>query len=546
MDSVQPDARRGSFLSHREKRRTSLAEDAAQLEAMGHKQELKRNFSMISMLGLAFAILNTWTALAASITLALPSGGSSSVIWGLMVAGVCNLCLAASLAEFLSAYPTAGGQYHWAAIISWKSSSRAISYVTGWINVSGWVALSATGPLLGSTFIVGIISLYNSSYDAKPWHQFLIYIGFALIALVINAFLTRLLPYFTKAAFFWSMAGFIVIVITVLSCASPDFQTGAFVYGQFINDVGWPDGLAWLLGLLQGAFALMGFDATAHMIEEIPDPQRQGPKIMLYCIGIGMVTGFIFLSGILFCVNNIGNVLSATWGPLLEIFMQATKSKAGSTCLLIFPLLCMVFTTTTLVCTSTRMSYAFARDRGMPFSAFFSRVHPTLDVPLNALFWTVAWVIVFGCIFLGSSSTFNAITAASVVALGVTYAIPPAINVLRGRKMLPDDRSFKLPGASGWILNIVGILWTILTTVLFVFPPSIPVTASSMNYCIVAFGVMLLIAGGTWIFDGRKHYKGPQLDIQGLMDGRAEGMEPVERVRSSNKTREEILEGQRS
>lgn len=32
------------------------------------------------MLGLAFAILNTWTALAASITLALPSGGSSSVI----------------------------------------------------------------------------------------------------------------------------------------------------------------------------------------------------------------------------------------------------------------------------------------------------------------------------------------------------------------------------------------------------------------------------------------------------------------------------------
>ncbi|TWU71185.1 hypothetical protein ED733_001478 [Metarhizium rileyi] len=532
MDSVQPDARRGSFLSHREKRRTSLAEDAAQLEAMGHKQELKRNFSMISMLGLAFAILNTWTALAASITLALPSGGSSSVIWGLMVAGVCNLCLAASLAEFLSAYPTAGGQYHWAAIISWKSSSRAISYVTGWINVSGWVALSATGPLLGSTFIVGIISLYNSSYDAKPWHQFLIYIGFALIALVINAFLTRLLPYFTKAAFFWSMAGFIVIVITVLSCASPDFQTGAFVYGQFINDVGWPDGLAWLLGLLQGAFALTGFDATAHMIEEIPDPQRQGPKIMLYCIGIGMVTGFIFLSGILFCVNNIDNVLSATWGPLLEIFMQATKSKAGSTCLLIFPLLCMVFTTTTLVCTSTRMSYAFARDRGMPFSAFFSRVHPTLDVPLNALFWTVAWVIVFGCIFLGSSSTFNAITAASVVALGVTYAIPPAINVLRGRKMLPDDRSFKLPGASGWILNIVGILWTILTTVLFVFPPSIPVTASSMNYCIVAFGVMLLIAGGTWIFDGRKHYKGPQLDIQGLMDGRAEGMEPVERVGS--------------
>ncbi|KAG6000255.1 hypothetical protein E4U21_005632 [Claviceps maximensis] len=502
------------------------SDDAAVLEAMGHKQELKRNFSMLSMLGLAFAILNTWTALAASITLALPSGGSSAVIWGLAVAGICNLCLAASLAEFLSAYPTAGGQYHWAAIVSWKSSSRAISYTTGWINVCGWVALSASGPLLGSTFVINIVSLLHPTYDARPWHQFLIYIAFALTALVLNALFTRFLPYFTKAAFLWSVAGFVVIVIAVLACASPNFQTGSFVYGNFINNVGWPDGLAWMLGLLQGAFALTGFDATAHMIEEIPDARRQGPKIMLYCIAIGMFTGFIFLSGILFCVNNIYHVITAPWGPLLQIFMDATKSKAGSTCLLIFPLVCMVFTTVTLVCTSTRMSYAFARDRGMPFSGFFARVHPTLEVPLNALFWTIGWVIVFGCIFLGSSSTFSAISSASVVALGVTYAIPPSINVLRGRIMLPEDRSFKLPGAWGWVINIIGILWTILTTILFVFPPNIPVTANNMNYCIVAFGIMLVIAGATWILNGRKHYKGPHVDVQALMDHQIQGEDP--------------------
>lgn len=84
--------------------------DELQLEALGHKGELQRNFSFLSMLGLAFAILNSWTALSASLSLALPSGGSTSVIWGLITAGICNLCLAASLAEFLSAYPTAGGQ----------------------------------------------------------------------------------------------------------------------------------------------------------------------------------------------------------------------------------------------------------------------------------------------------------------------------------------------------------------------------------------------------------------------------------------------------
>ena len=100
-------------------------------------------------------------------------------------------------------------------------------------------------------------------------------------------------------------------------------------------------------------------------------------------------------------------------------------------------------------------THAFARDRGLPFSRVFARVHPGLDVPLNALVWTAAWVVIFGCIFLGSSSTFNAITSASVVALGVTYAIPPAINVLRGRKMLPPTRAFKLPETVGWVLNLV-------------------------------------------------------------------------------------------
>ena len=78
------------------------------------------------------------------------------------------------------------------------------------------------------------------------------------------------------------------------------------------------------------------------------------------------------------------------------------------------------------------MTYAFARDGGLPFSRFFARVHSRLGLPLNSLILTTVLVIIFGCVFLGSSSAFNAIVSASVVALGITYAIPPAINCLRG------------------------------------------------------------------------------------------------------------------
>lgn len=92
-------------------RRSSLRRlstiDKAQLQLNDPPTDLTRHFSFIGMLGLAFAILNSWTALAASLSLALPSGGSTSVLWGLITAGICNLALAASLAEFLSSYPTA-------------------------------------------------------------------------------------------------------------------------------------------------------------------------------------------------------------------------------------------------------------------------------------------------------------------------------------------------------------------------------------------------------------------------------------------------------
>lgn len=44
-----------------------------------------------------------------------------------------------------------------------------------------------------------------------------------------------------------------------------------------------------------------------------------------------------------------------------------------------------------------------SRDGGLPASPFFSKVHPKLKVPLNALYLTVFLVIIFGVIFLGSS-----------------------------------------------------------------------------------------------------------------------------------------------
>ncbi|PVH70722.1 amino acid transporter-like protein [Cadophora sp. DSE1049] len=504
--------------------------DAAQLAALGHKSELNRNFSPLAMLGLAFAILNSWTALAASLSLALPSGGPTSVLWGLITAGICNLALAVSLAEFLSAYPTAGGQYHWVAVISWKPWVPLLSWITGWINVSGWIALICSGGLLGSQLIIGVISLMHPDFVPHRWHQFLIYIGYTLVAFVVNAFLTGALPIITRTAFIWSITGFVVISITVLACVSPNYTSAEYVFTEFINETGWPDGIAWLLGLLQGGLALTGFDAVAHMIEEIPNAAVVGPRIMYTCVLIGVFTGFIFLMVLLFVAGQIDGpdgVIESTAGPLLQIFYNATGNKAGAICLLIFPLMCLLFATTSIMTTSSRMTYAFARDGGLPISRVFAKVHPRLGLPLNALYLNVALVLIFGCIFLGSSSAFNAIISASVVALGVSYGIPIAINCIRGRGMLPETRPFRLSPLVGWTANLIGIVYVIITTVLFLFPPELPVTGTNMNYCVVVFFIILVISIVQWFVDGKKNFTGPRVNLDDLQNGTVVGMDPT-------------------
>ncbi|RMZ37662.1 hypothetical protein CA14_004545 [Aspergillus flavus] len=571
-------------------------DDDNQLAALGYRPVLARQFSTWALLGLAFAVLNvsfailntakseltsmqSWTALSASLSISLTSGGSTSVIWGLATAGVCNFCIAASLAEFLSAYPTAGGQYHWVAgkytpklhrqsmkpignfseyvpfrnlarlatkgnAVAWPRWVPILSWITGWINVAGWVALVATNSLLSSQLIVGVISAMHPAYEPERWHQFLIYIGLTLGAFIINAALNSTLPAIYRGAFVWSIGGFVLVSITVLACASPDYNTAKFVFTNFVNTTGWPDGIAWLLGVclllpsgievqhptlwavitgrawsdcFRRLFHLstMGRanaseDTVAHMIEEVPNASVEGPKVMMACVLIGTFTGCVFLIVLLFVAGDMSQVTTSSAGPLLQILVDATRNKAGAICLLMLPLVCLILAILSVMTTSSRLIFAFARDGGLPASRFFAKVHPTLNLPLNALILTVAVVICFGCIFLGSTSAFNAIISASVVALDLSYMMPILVNCLQGRNALPE-RKWNIPRTLGWTADIVSLCYIILTTVLFVFPPSKHVSGSNMNYCIAAFAVIISISVFQWIVDGRKNFTGPQL-----------------------------------
>lgn len=507
-----------------EKQSETITRDDLQLQELGHKRELDRNFSFLSLLGLSFTLLNTWTALSISISVALPSGGPVSVLWGLVTSTLGSLCLSLSLAEFLSAYPTAGGQYHWVSCICSPWCRRFVTWVTGWVNTGGWTMLSACSGLLSSEMIIGLIALQNPSYDPKRWHQFLIYLVYSFLGYFGNAFATPWIPYTNKIGLYWSIIGFITTMIVLLATAAPDYADASWVFGEFINDTGWPDGIAWLLGLLQGSFALTAFDSVVHMIEELPRANVQGPNVMVSAIVVGAVTGFVFLVVLLFVSGgavNAQSIIEAVETPMIKVMYIATKNRAGTICLTIFPLGCILFGTLSGFAASSRMTYAFARDRGLPFSSYFATIHPRLILPLNALNLTMAVVIVFDLIFLGSTTAFNAITSASVVALNLSYGIPILVRCLQGRPKLPYA-VFRIPTALGWIIDLFGLSYVIVTSVLFLFPPSVPATGSSMNYAIVPLTILFLLCIIQWFIKGRDDFEGPQVHSIGVLQDNPE------------------------
>ena len=102
------DIRRGSS-SSAAMRSNSVAADA-DLARMGYKSELPRHLSMLSVLGLSFAIMAVPYGLSTTMYITLTDGQSVTILWGWVLISLISVSIAASLAEICAVYPTAGGK----------------------------------------------------------------------------------------------------------------------------------------------------------------------------------------------------------------------------------------------------------------------------------------------------------------------------------------------------------------------------------------------------------------------------------------------------
>jgi amino acid transporter len=104
------------------------------LNASGHKQELERNFSLLSICSIGITTGNVWAALGGSIVIALYNGGPPGVIYEFIAVSIFYWMIASCIAEMASAIPSSAGVYHWASITGGRYG-RALGYFAGWYVV---------------------------------------------------------------------------------------------------------------------------------------------------------------------------------------------------------------------------------------------------------------------------------------------------------------------------------------------------------------------------------------------------------------------------
>lgn len=136
-----------------------LDQDAMKLEAMGYKQDMKRQFSVLSLLAVGFSLTNSWFGISASMITGINSGGPVLTIYGIPWITFVSLSVGATLSELASAMPNAGGQYFWASELAPKNYANFASYLTGWFAWAGSIFTSASVALGLGSAAVGMYQL---------------------------------------------------------------------------------------------------------------------------------------------------------------------------------------------------------------------------------------------------------------------------------------------------------------------------------------------------------------------------------------------------
>ncbi|RBQ78731.1 hypothetical protein FVER14953_04316 [Fusarium verticillioides] len=483
-------------------------------------QHLPQTFGLWSGISIGWLTINSFGGISFILFISLSAGGLPTLVYGYTASCLCVMCIMLVFAQCSARFATAGGAYHYAVFLTPEKYRRQVAYPLGWLNYAGWVLTHAACCAVTATLFLALINLCNADFDVTVrWRLFVAYMIVALGCWLVNRFGLRGIPMLENIGCWATAVGFIAFSVLLLVKAPK--ASASFVFVETSNRTGYSStGFAVLLGLMNSFSTLMGLDGPAHLAEEIPQPKRFLPRIMIIVILSQFAIGLVWILVLGFSVKDLDAIVATSTGvPVLEIIRLAIGSRAAAIVFCCILLVNMVASSLGSAITMSRQGYAFARDNGLFWNDKLVHSSPKTNLPVWSINLSSAIVFAIGLIYLFSLTAFNAIIGAQAVCQIISFGVFPGFILVRpilnkatgfpALMLLLTKRSM-LPASPRWDFGFwstsvytVAVLYSMLVTIVAFIPQTHPVTADTMNYTVLIMTCLAVAMIAGWVFEGR-------------------------------------------
>jgi len=479
------------------------SEDVELLRSMGYAQELRRRMSGFSNFAISFSIICILAGGITSLQLGVSAvgGAAAGIVWPVGVGF--SLLVALCMAQVASAFPTAGGLYHWSSILGGKGWGWA----TAWFNLGGLVFVTAAvnvgayslfinfvGPLLGiDPTQLGVV------------HQV---IGVALITAshaLFNHLGIRVTTLLTDFSGYWIFFVAVLLTIVMLFGAGSIDIGRLFTFANFGGPSGgdvWPESGSLLrmalLGLMWPIYTITGFDASAHTSEETVQAAKNVPRGILRSVYLSGLFGWVMVSAFVLAMPSMSEAAKqgANVFPwLMEQVVPGALGKALWVGIVISNYLCGL----ACVTSTSRMMYAFARDGGLPGSAALKQVSPKWQTPVTAI-WVTAALAIASTLYAPAYST---LTTACVIFLYLSYVMPTVCGFFAFGKTWTKMGPFDLGARLYKTLAAISVLGVLVVVWIGVQPPN--------DKALTVLAAVSVLLGASWKLGVQRVFRGPPL-----------------------------------
>jgi len=528
-------------------REEQIRRDVQDLHKLGYAQQLFREMGGFSNFAISFSIISILTGAILLFGYGLKFAGPMINTVGWPVVSLFTLCVAASMAELASAYPTAGGLYFWA----FRLGGRGWAWSTAWLNMIGQITITAGINVAAAIYLIGAVTrIFNLPADAAVpifgsatnWYfQVFVMVLIMIPQVLINVLGIRLTARLNDFSVYWHILGGAVIValliflgqhhsslaflfssstsVSPLDASSADLGSGtavpALVFGNFkfasplfalipgLSSLyqAAPFVLVFLLATLQAQWTYTGYDASAHVAEETVMARLNSAWGVFLSVAVSAVVGYVMLVVLTWSIPE-GKVAetAADAYPVLYIVYNNLSAFFANVIAVIIGVamwLCGLASITSM----GRMWYAFARDDGMPGSGLIKQVSTKYRTPV----WSIVITSVLAVLICLYAAAFYVVTSISTITLYLAYMFPIYLNLRNRRRGQGEFTTAETApwnlGKWGPVLNVIAILWVLVISVIFSLPPN-----ELVLWSMVGLTVLLLLY---WQLSAKRSFKGP-------------------------------------